>query len=419
MPVTISTHNGTAVAREHNIRNEKVVSKENHINPDGIHEIWIDEPIRQAYKRLFGESVQNYNNKQTRADRKIDSYYHNICKDKKKHPVYEMIIGVYGKSENGSPICSVEQGKAIMQKFVQDWSRRNPNLELIGAYYHADEDGEPHVHLDYIPVAHGYTKGMETQTGLVKALGEQGFEKNGRATAQIQWEKRENDYLTSLCEDVGLTVIHPQIEGRKHIETQTFKLQKQIEELQKEKVKLQEAHSEELLQKANFLKNIMEKATGGKKLTKNEIAKIENIAAIVKEFQKYTESAKKTLKSAKNKENSANKLIDNINEQIHKQAKELAKESIMIALKGTITDREKRLENYCSRIKFSDGTTILDGFEKEENELKRQAVERAEKQQATAPLFSREKIMKQFESSSEQQLKKNISQKREIQYLSR
>ena len=387
MPVTISTHNGTAVAREHNIRNEKVVSKEKHINPDGIHEIWIDEPIRQAYKRLFGESVQNYNNKQTRADRKIDSYYHNICKDKKKHPVYEMIIGVYGKSENGSPICSIEQGKAIMQKFVQDWSRRNPNLELIGAYYHADEDGEPHVHLDYIPVAHGYTKGMETQTGLVKALGEQGFEKNGRATAQIQWEKRENDYLTSLCEDVGLTVIHPQIEGRKHIETQTFKLQKQIEELQKEKVKLQEAHSEELLQKANFLKNIMEKATGGKKLTK--------------------------------KENSANKLIDNINEQIHKQAKELAKESIMTALKGTITDREKRLENYCSRIKFSDGTTILDGFEKEENELKRQAVERAEKQQAIAPLFSREKIMKQFESSSEQQLKKNKSQKREIQDLSR
>ena len=135
MPVTISTHNGTAVAREHNIRNEKVVSKENHINPDGIHEIWIDETIRQAYKRLFDESVQNYNNKQTRADRKIDSYYHNICKDKKKHPVYEMIIGIYGKSENGFPICSVEQGKAIMQKFVQDWSRRNPNLELIGAYH--------------------------------------------------------------------------------------------------------------------------------------------------------------------------------------------------------------------------------------------------------------------------------------------
>ena len=81
MPVTISTHNGTSVAREHNIRNKKVVSKENHINPDGIHETWVDEPIRQAYERLFGESVRNYNNKQTRTDRKINSYYNTICKD--------------------------------------------------------------------------------------------------------------------------------------------------------------------------------------------------------------------------------------------------------------------------------------------------------------------------------------------------
>lgn len=139
---------------------------------------------------------------------------------------------------------------------------------------------------------------------------------------------------------------------------------------------------------------------------------------MLRNFKNILNLLKKTLKSAKNKENSANKLIDNINEQIYKQAKELAKESITTALKGTITDREKRLENYCSRIKFSDGTTILDGFEKEENELKRQVAERAEKQQSTAPLFSREKIMKQFESS-EQQLKKNKSQKHEIQDLSR
>ena len=402
MPVTISTHNGTSVAREHNIRNKKVVSKENHINPDGIHETWVDEPIRQAYERLFGESVRNYNNKQTRPDRKINSYYNTICKDKKKHPVYEMIIGVYGKSEDGSPICSIEQGKEIMKKFVDTWQERNPNLELIGAYYHADENGEPHVHLDYVPVAHGYIKGMETQTGLVKALSEQGFEKNGRATAQIQWEKRENDYLTNLCEDVGLTVIHPQIEGRKHIETQTFKLQKQIEELQEETDKLKNAHSEDLLEKAKFLKSIMEKATGGKRLTKEEISKIENIAAIVEEFQKYTESAKKVLATARSKEKSANKLIDNLNEQIHKQAEELAKESVSVALQGTVTDRAKRLETYCSKLKFSDGTTALDSFEKEEKELKRQVIERTEKQQANAPLFSREKIMSQFKPSSEQ-----------------
>lgn len=414
MPVTISTHNGTAVAREHNIRNEKVVSKEKHINPNGIHETWIDEPIRQAYERLFGESVRNYNNKQTRADRKINSYYNTICKDKKKHPVYEMIIGVYGKSENGSPICSAEQGKAIMQKFVEDWSRRNPNLELIGAYYHADEDGEPHVHLDYVPVAHGYTRGMETQTGLVKALGEQGFEKNGKATAQIQWEKRENDYLTSLCEGVGLTVIHPQIEGKKHIETQAFKLQKQIEELRAETVRLKNAHSEDLLEKSKFLKGVMEKATGGKRLTKDEIARIENIAAVVEEFRNYTESAKKIIVKSQNKEKAANRLIDSVNEQIHKQAEELAKESVAAALQGTVTDRSKRLEMYCRQTKLPNGRTVLDAFEQSEERLKQQTIEKARKQQENAPLFSCEKIMNDFKPTSDKQHTKKKTQERDI-----
>lgn len=401
MPVTISTHNGTAVAREHNIRNKKVVSKENHIDPNGIHETWIDEPIRQAYERLFGESVQNYNNKQTRADRKIDSYYNTICKDKKKHPVYEMIIGVYGKSEDSSSICSVEQGKAIMQKFVEDWSRRNPNLELIGAYYHADEDGEPHVHLDYVPVAHGYTRGMETQTGLVKALGEQGFEKNGKATAQIQWEKRENDYLTSLCEDVGLIVTHPQIEGRKHIETQTFKLQKQIEELRKETAKLKNAHSEDLLEKAKFLKSVMEKATGGKRLTKEEISKIENIAAIVEEFQNYTTSAKKVITVAENRKKVADDLIINANEQIRKQVEELTEKGIAAALQGTVTDRTKRLEIYCRQTKLPNGNTVMEEFERTEDRLRQQAIEKARKQQENAPLFSREKILNDFKPTSD------------------
>lgn len=234
MGVTISTHNGSAVAREHNIRNKKVVSKESHIDMNGCHEIWVDEPVRKAYERLFSSSVEKYNARQVRPERRITSYYNAVCRDRKKHPVYEMVIGIYGKNEDGSLMCSDKQGKAIMQKFVKEWKERNPNLELIGAYYHADEpDSQPHVHIDYVPVAHGYTKGMETQTGLVRALGEQGFYKSGKATAQIQWEKRENDYLTSLCETIGLTVDHPKIEGKMHLATKDLKLQSRIDELER------------------------------------------------------------------------------------------------------------------------------------------------------------------------------------------
>lgn len=45
MVVTVSTHNGSVANREHNVRNRKVVSKEPHINPEGVNEIWIDENL--------------------------------------------------------------------------------------------------------------------------------------------------------------------------------------------------------------------------------------------------------------------------------------------------------------------------------------------------------------------------------------
>ena len=100
---------------------------------------------------------------------------------------------------------------------------------MIGAYYHADEDGVPHVHIDYIPVATGYVNGMTTQSALVKALGQQGFTKEGKETAQIKWERRENAELEKWCNAFGIEEIdHPRIEGRKHIiDTERYKFQEQ------------------------------------------------------------------------------------------------------------------------------------------------------------------------------------------------
>ena len=233
MKVTISTHNGSAAHREHNIRMKCVASKQPHIHTDGIYEIWKDESARQAYHRIFDDAVERYNARQKREDRKIKNYYSQIEKDEKKHPVYEMIIGIYGKDEYGYPVCSHWEGYEIMKEFFRGWEDRNPNLELIGAYYHADEDGEPHVHLDYIPVAHGYKNGMDTQNGLVKALGEMGFFKSGKRTAQIQWEARENQLLEDLCRSKNLLVSHPEKDGSRHLHTDLYKAKQELEQTNK------------------------------------------------------------------------------------------------------------------------------------------------------------------------------------------
>ncbi len=242
--VTISTHNGSQVARQHNLRNPKVIAKEDHIDPNGHFEVWLDEDPKVAYERLFGEAVQAYNEKQTREERKITDYYGQICQDKKKHPVYELIIGIYGKKADGTPICSKNDGRRILRAFTEDWERRNPNLKICGIYYHCDEsvgvNGSQvgHVHIDYIPVGDGFARGMAKQSSLTRALEQQGFVSQGmNNTAQIQWEARENQFLASLCAHAGFEVVRGK-GGKEHLDTTTYKKLKELQEMEEREATL-------------------------------------------------------------------------------------------------------------------------------------------------------------------------------------
>lgn len=225
MAIRISTHNGSEAHRAHNIRKEYVVSKQEHIDAQRSpqNEIWADEAPQDAYQRIFGAAVEEYNQKQKRTDRKIKDYYRQICADKKKHPVYEMIIQVGGMEDN----IPIEIHKAILKEFYENFRTQNSSLECIGAYLHLDE-ATPHLHIDYIPVATGYKNGMSVQTGLVKALEQMGYSKTGKETAQIQWERNMNMLLETICGKYGLQVEHPHL-GTAHLDSETYKaLQKAI-----------------------------------------------------------------------------------------------------------------------------------------------------------------------------------------------
>lgn len=233
MGKTISTHNGSAAHRGHNVRDRWAVEGQGHIDPalSGNNLILHDEKPREAYQRIFGEALQRYNEKQGRPERRIRDYYSHIEKDAKKNAVYEMIIQVGDRNDTG--LDAPAERECLIQ-FYEGWKARNPNLECIGAYLHADEkDGTIHMHIDYVPVAHGYKRGMETQTGLVKALGEMGFHKQGKETAQIQWERRENEALEAICREHGIEVEHPDRQ-EKHLDTKLYKVKKELEQAQEQ-----------------------------------------------------------------------------------------------------------------------------------------------------------------------------------------
>ena len=159
--------------REHNIRDEEYCKNQEHIGfknkTDQEHEEWakthilLDEKPEDAYERIFGEAVKKYDEKQKRADRKIGSgknYYEKIKKSKNKVPVYEFIITL-GNKDNLPD--NPEEVRQIYIEALNSFRTRNPNFEVIGAYYHDDESrddgkggkvqGAPHLHVDYIPVS--------------------------------------------------------------------------------------------------------------------------------------------------------------------------------------------------------------------------------------------------------------------------
>ena len=169
MNVTISTHNGTAVHQKHNMRDKEAIKNQDHIDVNGIHKNWINRDIREEYEKLFGDAVKRYNQKQKRKDRQIKDYYSKVKNDKQKQTAYEMIICIGNVNQK----IPDELGEEIMKEFCKTWSKRNPNFHLLGCYYHADEVGVPHVHIDYICVGHGFKKSLDTQVSQERALKEE------------------------------------------------------------------------------------------------------------------------------------------------------------------------------------------------------------------------------------------------------
>lgn len=226
---TITFHLGTTLSQAHNIREPKVTEKEPHIDPHGQHETLIHESLEDAYKRLFDDALHEYNNKQKKPCRRIADYYGHIKTSKEHHAVYEAIVGIYGKDEHGKEsISAIERTECtrLLKEYLTQFQTQNPQLHVIGAYIHADEEGKyPHMHLDFIPVAQGNKNGLSKKVSLKGALQQQFKSTNFKysATAQEAWCEIQRKNLQELAQSQGHTVLTGVSGGRKHVHTKLYK----------------------------------------------------------------------------------------------------------------------------------------------------------------------------------------------------
>lgn len=185
----------------------------------------VDRDIKEAYREIFGEALDKYNAKQKRADRKIEDYCDHIKKSKNGEKLFYEDVVQWGSKDDFQNSQTRERAKEALVKYVEGFEERNPNLKLIGAYIHMDE-ASPHLHLDYVPVAHGYSRGLSTRNSLDRAMKEMGFapeNESRKNNATKLWKESERSYFGEICRSMGLEVEMERQSTRKNLSVEEYK----------------------------------------------------------------------------------------------------------------------------------------------------------------------------------------------------
>ena len=161
----------------------------------------------------------------------ISDYYLNMAESKREEAFYEIVVQ-FGDCETAP--CGSERGdqaKQMLQSYMRDFQRRNPNLFVFNAVLHMDE-ASPHLHIDFIPFyTKGRKNGLSKGVSMKAALIEQGFRpRSPKENQLVMWEfaergERERVLRVHGCERDDKDV------HRKHLSVDEFKLQKETAKL--------------------------------------------------------------------------------------------------------------------------------------------------------------------------------------------
>ena len=150
-----NTPSGTTSKNNNAIQNVKQLGKVNHHVKD----------VKDLYLDLFEEARLEYNNKQTRDDRKIDNYFNKIANDTKHDLACEIVIEL-GNMEywNEKSLEYKYQMTQVFEQQLEDLKEIVPDFYIANATIHFDEHS-PHMHIIGVPVKENCKTGLSRQVG--------------------------------------------------------------------------------------------------------------------------------------------------------------------------------------------------------------------------------------------------------------
>lgn len=176
---------------------------------------YVKQDLHDAYVECFQSAIDEYNARQTRNDRmkSLDGYMDEIKRNQANRNgeklFYEQVVGIGDMHDTGIVAHpeDAQTAKAILLEYFEEWKERNPNLHVFNAVLHMDE-ATPHLHVDYIPVGHGYKQGLQARNSLTRAFENMGIDsaKSKDDNATIHWQARERARITEIAKEHGVEI---------------------------------------------------------------------------------------------------------------------------------------------------------------------------------------------------------------------
>ncbi len=153
---------------KHNLRKyrSKEYDRENIVLLFGSTNLMRD--VKKVYQDTFSESLEQYNQKQTRTDQRIDDYFEHLS-GKNQDMAVEIIFQCGDKDfwedvfmepdkekQNKENICKVYD--TLLEQIQKEMS----DFKVANAVVHFDE-ASPHMHVVGIPIGRGFKRGLETK----------------------------------------------------------------------------------------------------------------------------------------------------------------------------------------------------------------------------------------------------------------
>ena len=289
--------------------------------------------VKDLYLKEFEESKLEYNNKQTRENRKIKDYFKKVC-ESQNDIACEIIIELgdmdfWNDKDQEYRLKMID----VYNEQIKDLTKIVPTFKIANATIHFDETS-PHMHIVGVPVVENCTRGMKKQVGKSKL-----FTKTSLTDIQ---DKMRNACIKSYNKfyEVDTKLKEKQKGRNQDINVKDMSNYKKIKkQLDKNTEKLAKANNqtEKLDNSSKDINSILDKLKPSKLNKNNNLISNEDVEKI-KNFTKDVKDITKTVRSV----NDLNMAIKDFEHSSFEIAQENSSLKYQLELKNDEIDKLKK-----------------------------------------------------------------------------